>query len=50
MISEEIRELYNQGDKHEFLVCEKCHQECTGIWKGICIDCMRKLPAGSALA
>jgi hypothetical protein len=50
MISDEIRELYNRGGKHEYLVCERCHQECTGTWKGICIDCMRKLPADSALA
>ena len=44
MISDEIRELYNLGGKHQFLVCERCHQECTGTWEGICIDCMRKVP------
>ena len=27
MISDEIRELYNKGGKHQFLVCERCNQE-----------------------
>ena len=29
MIDDEIRGLYNQGGKHEYLVCERCNQECT---------------------
>ena len=47
MISDEIKKLYSLGGKNEFLVCERCHQECTGTWKGICVDCMRKVPEDS---
>ena len=35
-----IREVYGKG--YKFIRCEKCNQECTGTWNGLCVECMPK--------